>query len=353
MKTGFIDLLDNSINFYVYEKTGSDFELSDTSSSAIDHDVTVESLSPVLEAGIDELFLSLPLSYLTLREITFPFSDAAKINDILVYELDGLLLGNVNDYSIDHVVIETHDGSSRVKAVCIKKSKLREILDIFSSAGLDPKVITSIDLWLYGGNGENILGTPIGDKTIRGETAKQELLKPSINLRQHELSYTGDIDRIKKGLRMTMSLVLLLFIIIAAGSAYRLYAVNSDYRDLSNRMRTYYKSIFPEDNKIVDPLRQFQGKLKELQNKKAVLGGIPVLEPLKNIAELTGNTITLTEFSADAQRLLIKGTAGDFQKVDELKAALAAIFGGVKVLDSKAVSDREVAFSMTMQEKSL
>ena len=353
MKTGFVDLLDDSLNLYVFDKRGTVFELSDTSSSEIEDELNEKSLAALPLEGIDEFNLGLPLSYLTLREVTFPFSEEDKINDILAYELDGLLLGNVSDFIIDHLVIETSEGSSRVQAVCINKSKLQKILDIFSSAGLDPKVITSIDLWLYGGKGENILDTTIRDKTVRAETAKQELLRPSINLRQHELAYTGDIDRFRKGLRMTLALVLLLFIIISAGSVFSFYTSKSEHTDLTDRMRAYYQSIFPEDKKVVDPLRQFQGKLKQLQSKKTVLGGMPVLDYLKNIAELRGDTITLTELSADAQRLLIRGTADDFQKVDAFKTGLAAFFADVKVLDSKAVSKKQVAFSMTMQEKSL
>ena len=198
MKTGFIDWEEDNLNFYVFEKKGGQYELSDSRSFPADERPDPLLLQPLVKGGFETLCLSIPLNRLTLRELTFPFSDKDKINDTISFELEGLLLGNTADYSIDHVVTETTDAGSRVLAVCIEKSGLREIIDTFSSAGVDPNVITCIDLWLYGGNAENTLEKPLSDKSLRAETAKQELMNPSINMRQGDLAYMGDVDRFRK-----------------------------------------------------------------------------------------------------------------------------------------------------------
>lgn len=353
MKTGFIDWEEDNLNFYVFKKERGQYELSDSQSFPVEDQPDPLLLQPLIKGEFDSLCLSIPLNRLTLREHTFPFSDKAKINDTIAFELEGLLLGSTADYSIDHIITETTDEGSRVTAVCIEKSGLREIIDTFSYAGIDPNVITCIDLWLYGGNAENTLKKPLSDKSLRAETAKQELMSPSINMRQGDLAYTGDMDRFQKNLRFTSVLVLILAILCGVYSSLQFLSAKKNHEAHEKHINSVYRAVFPEDKKIVSAERQFKGNLNSLKKRQASLGGIPVLDILYDIATQGGENIKLHEFGSDGKNIRIKGNAVSFENVESLKNSLSALFRNVKVVDSTATADNKIDFTIVMQEKTV
>ncbi len=353
MTTGFIDWTEGKICLYIFEKKGSDYILVDTVYSSFEDELNQNSLAPLAKTNIEYIYLSVPLNLLSLREMSFPFSDKNKIKDTISYELEGILLGNISDYSIDHVVTESLESGSKVLAVCIEKTRLKEIINTFSSVGLEPKVITSVDLRLSAGKPENLLEDPAFSEEIRAEAVREELLNPSINLRQKDLAYTGDIERTKKTFRSTAVLVLILLLILGADTTLRFRSLKKEHTLLTKEINTTYRNAFPADTKIVDAVRQFRGNLNLLMRKKAVLEGIPVLDTLLNIADLKDNNITLHEFTADEDNILIKGTTVSFKDVESFKNTLSSFFIDVKVLDSNASADKKISFTVTMKEKNI
>jgi type II secretory pathway component PulL len=355
METGFIDWTKDDLNLYVFKKQGGQYNLTDIQSIPLEGNLKLkpETLAKLKITDIENIHLSIPSELLTLREVDFPFTDRAKIRDTISYELEGLLLGSTGDYSIDHIVTGSSENSSRVLAVCMEKTELRKIIDMFSSAGIEPKVISSIDLSLAGGEVEKLLDTLGGNREIRIEAAKKELLNPSINFRQDELAYTGDIERLIKGLKFTAVLILILLILLGTFSYLRLYSAKKEYSFLTEEMHNLYRSVFPEDKKIIDAERQFKGNLNTLKKKKAVLVGIPVLDILREIAALKNDSITLHEFSSDGKNILIKGVALSFQDVELFKNSLSTSFDTVRVIDSKASADEKIDFTIIMKEKSV
>ena len=353
MKTGFIDWAEEDLHLYIFEKKGRQFVLADTQSFPLEGEPEPSSLSSLALTGVESVYLSVPLNMLTLREHRFPFSDRDKIRDTISFELEGLLLGNTSDYSIDHIITESLATGSKVLAVCMEKSRLKEIINFFSSVGADPKVVTCIDLWLYGGSAENTLGKPMSDKSLRAETARQELLNPSINLRKDQLAYTGDIERFHKSLRLTAVLTLALLLILSAHSALRLSSARNENRLLTEHMQSIYRSVFPKDKKVIDPERQFRGNLNSLRKKKAALGGIPVLDILREVAHQKHKNVTLHEFSSDGKTIRMKGSALAFEDVESVKNSLASLFDNVKVMDSSAGADKKINFTIVMQEKAV
>jgi type II secretory pathway component PulL len=353
MKIGFIDWTEKELNLYVFEKNGEILEHVDSHSVQIENDLNQLLITSLLKDNIENIYLSIPLNLLTLREKSFPFSDRDKIRDTIAFELEGMLLGNISDYSVEHVIIESSDTGSKVMAVCLEKTRLLEIIDTFSSAGIDPKIVTSIDLWLYGGKAEYILEKPISDKTLRIEAAKQELTSPSINLRQDELAYTGDIEKFKKNLRSSTILILIFLIILSANSLFGLASAKNKNVSLTKQINTIYRNVFPEDKKIVNLERQFRGHLNRLKSKKASLGGIPVLDILRRVAENSGKDVTLNEFNADGKNIVLKGTAKSFEDVESVKNMLSSAFESVRVTKSSADTDKKIGFTIVMKEKIL
>jgi hypothetical protein len=286
MKIGFIDWTDNSLTLYLFKKEAGRYDFIDSLSSPLEGELTYSDISALVKDNIATTYLSLPINYLTLREEIFPFSDKTKIKDTISYELEGMLLGSTNDYSIDHIITESTDTGSKVLAVCIENKKLLDIINLFSSAGLEPKFITSVDLRLAGGNSIKLLEGPVLDPNIRVSAAKEEIADPYINLRQNEHAYTGDIDRLKGSIRVSAFLVLILLILFGAMSYLKMSAVQKDNALLVKKTEAIYRRIFPKDRKIVDIGRQFKGQMNILKKKKNALAGIPVLDIMNSISML-------------------------------------------------------------------
>lgn len=351
MKTGFIDWTENTLNFYAFEKRAGQYYLVDSTSFPLEEEPGLETLKSLPSAGCDNICLSVPLNLLTLREQTFPFSDKDKIRDTISFELEGIVLGSISDYVMDHVIIESYEVGSMVLAVCIEKSKLKKIIDMFSSADLEPKLITSLDARLCEGKSEVLLEATISDPAVRAEAARQDLSDPLINLRRNDLAYMGDVTKFVGRLRLTAVLVLILMIVLAVNFTFTFMSQKKEYKLLSEEIEGVFRQVFPEDKKIIDAERQFKGNMNMLIKKKAALGGVPVLDIMKNIAEQNIKNVTLHEFNADGKNIIIKGTANSFEDVEALKNNIAAFYKEVKVTDSGATADKKINFTIVMQEK--
>ena len=86
MKTGFVDWAEKEINLYVFDQNAH----VDTVTVPVEDKLDSSGLTPLLNRYFDQIYLSIPLNLLTLRELTFPFSDRSKIKDTISYELEGL-----------------------------------------------------------------------------------------------------------------------------------------------------------------------------------------------------------------------------------------------------------------------
>lgn len=351
MKTGFIDWTDGELYLYTFIKKGGQLTLEDTSSIPFEGESDERSLAGIATAGIHDLYLSLPAAFLSLRELDFPFSDEKKISDTIAFELEGLLLGDTAEYNIDHIVTESFDDSSKVLAVCIEKTKLDNIIKTFASAGLEPKIITSLDIRLNGNNYERILQGEKYDRDRRAESVKDELLLPSINLRKGEFSFKGDIERLIKISRFTAFLFLVLLIILGLDSTLNYRSLSREHSILNSEVQRSFHSVFPEDTTIVDVSRQFKGNVNIIKKKKDILGGVRVLDILKDITDLTDGLAELNEFRADGKNIIVKGTVPSFKDVELLKNFLSASFGNVSVTESTSTIDNKVSFTIVMRER--
>lgn len=351
--TGFIDWTEGNISLYIFERKGNQYVHRETVSVPLEGELNQSSISDLVKPNIDKIYLSIPVHLLSLRELNFPFNDKAKIKETLPYELEGIILGNTGDYVFDHYIIESSGDSSRVLAACIERVRLKEIIDLLASVGLDPAVITSLDLRLHQNRIEDLFENPSFDDNTRREAAEEELSHPMVNLRQDELSYTGDIDRLKKSFRITGTLMLILLLVLGSYASMRYVFLKKENLSLTQRTTSIYRRVFPEEARIVDAPRQFRGKLNSLKSKKNTLISIPVLDILLVISSMDDEKITLNDFKADKNSILIKGSATTFEDVDAFKNMLSASFSDVRVIDSKSSADKKIGFSITMKETSL
>lgn len=349
MRTGFIDWIGEKLTIYVFEKKGGKYTLINSASINAEAKVEVSTINSLIKNRIEHTYLSVPVSLMSIRELILPFTDRDKIRDVIPYELEGLLLGDTNDYSTDHIVIESSKNNSKALTISIEKTKLKDIIGTFSEAGLEPKAITSIDLRLSKGNTEMLLKNPVIDEGIRREAIIEELEKPSINLRQNELAYKGDIDRAKKSFRIAAVLALILLATLSADIIVKFVSFKKENTSLAKETNTLYRDAFPEDKKIVDAVRQFKGNLNTIEKKKAIFSGVSSLNILLNIARLKNQNITLYEFSTDGKNVSLKGVSTSFEDVDSFKVSLSSSFVDVRVVDSKTSADKKVKFTITMR----
>jgi type II secretory pathway component PulL len=350
---GFIDWTETRLSLFVFDTKGRRVSLIDKATVPVDKELDETIISSLVTTNVDRVYLSVPVHLLSLRELTLPFTDKNKITDTISYELEGILLNSPGDYCIDHHIIKSSENSSLVLAACIEKTRLKEIIDLFLSAGLEPVVVTSLDLSLTQGNIDRLLENPETDENIRAEAARQELVQPTVNLRQEELVYKGDTDRLRKTFRYASVLLLILVLIIASDTAVRFVSAKKENKILTKKITSLYQRAFPGDKKIVDPIRQFKGNLNKLREKKNIFVGSPVLDIMRDIAGNGDSDIVLSEINVDRSSILIKGTAVSFENVDKLKNSFSSVFSDVRVIDSDSSPDKKVRFSITMREHDL
>jgi len=351
-----IDMRDGHIDLYVAERLGEGFRVIDATSFPVDKGSIGQALKDLSGRCGVQVYLSLPLTMLSLRELDFPFSDRKKIEETIRYEIDDLLLGSAEDYIIDHLITQSSGGRCRVLAVCIERERLGEIIKTFSSIGLEPRVITSLDVRLIydGGTGPVVDINRIHrvDREERIETVIKELQRPSINLRRDEFKYTGNIEDMMKKLRLTAILIIIIFLIFSTGNLKALMRVKHENRILSRETIEIYRKAFPDDSRVIDPLRQFKGRVNQMMKKREVFGSRPAIDILKDISKIIGGSkeIRLREFRSGQEGILIKGTASTFEDVEDLRNSLSSQYEDVRVLESSLSPDNRVDFTIMMKE---
>lgn len=102
--------------------------------------------------SIDEFRLAISSSQLIYKSIKLPFVNREKIELVIGYEIEQLLPFSTDNAVIDFVITSenTQDSSSQVIAAAAPKTYIKNQLDIFEMAGIDPAIITVDMFALYG-----------------------------------------------------------------------------------------------------------------------------------------------------------------------------------------------------------
>jgi general secretion pathway protein L len=82
----------------------------------------------------------------TLRLITLPFSDPKKIEQVLGYELESQILGEISDLVYDSVISSTRGDQTNVIAVAMQRDRVKEIIEAMQQIGAEPRVIGAAPL---------------------------------------------------------------------------------------------------------------------------------------------------------------------------------------------------------------
>lgn len=350
-KSLFIDLREKEVHTYLFDSRGSSHTIRGTGAYPVSGQY--EFSLPDGAADTDYAYLSLPLSCLNFRVIELPFSDRDRIREVLPFELEGMILSGPDRVIFDNVVLGSADQKFRVLAVYMEKDVLKKILGNLRSYGIDPIVVTCLDLREKTKDFSlPDLLTPAGtDPQERVDPAIEEMRKPLINLRRGEFSYTRDIEQSKKSLRLTAALTALLIIVLSATILLKIISARSEASAIKNSIRKEYKDIFPDDRNIVNELYQIKSRMKELRGREDVFVGINPLDLLLKLSAIERQGIVFNEITEDRVNIVLKGEAQSLSDIQQIKDRLESILGDVTIADSKTSGRNTMLFTITAKEK--
>jgi type II secretory pathway component PulL len=297
--------------------------------------------------------LSLPLSSLNFRVIDLPFPDKNKIREILPFELDNMILGGSDRVVFDSVIVGTSGNKYQVLAVYIEKAVIKQILEKLKSFNIDPEVITSIELRniLKDFSLEKVLAPAVVDDQNRMSLSVEELKAPTINLRRDEVSFTRDIERTKKSLRVTAILLTLLALVLSADLLLKIVYTRYEIASLKKDIRKVYQEVFPGEKNIINELYQLKAHMKELKDREEFIIGVDPLNLLLDLSGIDKQGVVFDEITADRGRISLKGEAKSLSYIQEVKTGLERIFSDVDISDTKSSAEGKMLFTITAKEK--
>jgi general secretion pathway protein L len=165
------------------------------------------------------------------------------------------------------------------------------------------------------------------------------------DFRQGDLAWTAGDAKIRRKLRLTALLVLIIIAILFSSQVMKYRAVTEDITSLNRSIAAIYREVFPTRPKAVDELSEIKGELKKLGAGETTGG---YLDTLKRLADAKGAMINgLYEAELEGRNLRLKGDARSVQAVNDFKSSLAGVLAAAQLGEIKTRPDGTVAFSLT------
>ncbi len=299
-----------------------------------------------------ECYLSLPLSWLDFRVLTLPIGDPDKLRDVIPFELDSLILGGAQNVVFDIAVIApSGEGSFDVLVVYLKKNLLRSLLDVMAARGVDPRVVTSLDLGaaLRNGTGtlaERVLQAPQLNDPLRMEAASAELSSPVTNLRRSDFAYRKDTRRLARSLRISACLLIALASVVHLYLGAEIILERKGTAAVNRAQQQTYAALFPNQKKIADEVYQLRAQVKALKEKAESLTGVDTLGLLLALSKKNPKGVQMNELIIMKNALTIKAEAPSLAESERLKSALSESLVSVTVTDVKPHPDGRTMFTV-------
>lgn len=302
--------------------------------------------------NISEFYLSLPLNLLNFRVVSVPFQDKEKLRKVLPFELDGLIMGGSAGIAFDAIPLDNGD----MLVAYADKKELTSLLTKLSPLNFDPRVVTSIELREVLNNGLNeiiqrILNFSELTANDRIKAATDELVSNSINLRTGSIAYTKDAEKIKKALRLTTTLAILLAIVINSYLFFSLITFKKDAAAMKRDIRSAYTALFPNDRKITDELYQTKSHIRAVQDKLDALEGVYPLRLMAGFSQEPLKGIVFNEINLERDLTTIKGEAVSMDSITGMKTALSKVMNNITVSDIKPSPDGKMIFTAVAKNK--
>lgn len=315
--------------------------------------VLAEGSAPPGLPGIDDWCVSIPLSLLDFRIMTLPFTDPRTMAKVIPYELDSLVLGGSQDMVFDVVVLKSLEGGSEVLVLYLRRQLLQALLDVLNRAGIDPPVVTSVELRAaLGESPGDVVDFVTGQRAVKSDSrlsaVRAELTGPPVvNLRSGSFACKRDTERLWKTARVTAVLLFVLGVLIHGILGMATVLARTESSAVRDTLRKEYTALFPQERRVSDELYQLKSHVKGLQDKRALLLGASPMRVLKTLAESRVQGTYLTELSIDRTALSLRGEAPSVSDVDAFKSMLAPKFSDPRVSDVRPVTEGKTSFALT------
>lgn len=351
-KAAFLDLTENGLSVYSMSGNGKSWAAGDRFSVPVGEDFSF-ALGKGLP-GIEESYLSLPLSLLNFRIIELPFSDMKKIRELLPFEIEGMILGKPEEYIFDACVLGNKNGNSEILIAYLSKRTLASILTAVKKSGFDPRVVTSLELACAlksrtpGGSFMDFLENsgPI-DESDRLNAVTGEMAGAAINLRRGEFAYTVDAERMNRSLKMTGVLAALVLAVFLANSVVRVWSAKQEIRSIKDDIRRTYLAMFPGEKKITDEVYQTKAHVRELKDKESVFVGASPLPFLLDLSKRKGPDTAFTEITIGRDLIMLKGECPSLTDAQKIKASLEEFLTEVNISEAKPSARDRTFFTIT------
>lgn len=347
----FLDFKDQELGKYTVEIRGNSYEIKEQQEFPLSdpYDLPADALSE----NMGTIYVSLPLSSLNFRVLDLPFSGKEQVREVLPFELDGMVLGGADGVIFDAVTVGMTGNTYQVLAVYIGKNRLREILAKLKVHGIDPVCITSLELKhvLTGFSLSKLVPPVFINNEERVALAMEEMKKPTVNLRRDEFSYTRDVEKTRKSLKVTAVLIIMILLILSADMLFRIISSNREIALLRNEIRKSYLEIFPGERTIVNELHQLKSHIKELKGKEDVFIGVKPLNVLSELAQIEREGARFNEVTIDRENITLRGESGSLSTVQQLQEKLKKYFDEVAISDSRASVQGKMLFTITAKER--
>jgi len=350
-KVLFIDIKEGDVSTYLFEVSGGGYVLREKKDYPLSgkYDFSIDTIP----ADIEETYLSVPLGVLNFRVIDLPFSDKDRIREVLPFELDGMILGGQENVVIDSIVTGRSDNTHQVLAVYLERTIMKKILGKLESFGADPVFVTSLGLGplLKDFTLTKLLSPDIPAGEDRTALAVEEIKSPTINLRRDEFSYTRDIERNRKFLRVTTVLIILIALILAGDVVFKIVSTRAEIVSVKNDIRKQYQEIFPGEKNVMNELYQFKSHMKELKGKEEVLIGVNPLDLLLKLSQVDRQGSVVNEVVVDKTNITMKGEAQSLSEIQQFQNRLKNVLDDVNISDSKSSVQGRMMFTIAAKEK--
>ena len=310
-----------------------------------------EDASALNVSDISEFFLSLPVELLNFRILKLPFDDREKLLKVIPFELETLIMESAETVVFDAMVLGGSGDTFDVLVTYIEKRVLKEILENLASRGIDPEIVTSLELRaaLRGGT-EDIAPRLVNPEKLdpdqRMKAAGEELLNHTMNLRTGPFAFTKDLEKTRKTLKTTVTLLILLALVINAYLAFGIIASKGEASSLRRELRNAYTALFPTEKKITDELYQMKSHMKEIKEKGDALIGAQPLQFLLDLSQKTPQGIMFYEIVLDKDLITLKGEASSMAEVDKARMRLSEVLKDVSVSDIKPSTGGKTLFTL-------
>lgn len=312
---------------------------------------TLEYASQPKTADIGEFYLSIPIEVLNFRILNLPFTDREKLQKVIPFELDNLIIGGSANVVFDIIILDRGEDSAEVLVAYVERKTLNNLLTKLARRDIDPRIVTSLDLRTVVGAGKEdiawrLLNPEKSGAEDRIGAAKEELFSHTLNLRTGPFVYTRDTEKMWRRLKKTAVIGILLALVINADLLKRTITIRQEVSVIKREMRNVYAGLFPGEKKIVDELYQMKSHIKDMKENGDLLLGVNPLQFLMDLSEKRSDGVAYNEIDLEKGLIKLKAEAVSMEAINQAKGKLSGYLSDVSVSEVKPAANGKLFFTV-------